>query len=162
MTWGAEHFATQESWVAIGSFSVQGLLENAPSAVGIPITLSGKVSGAITAEGSDGPWTGTFSGAVDSVKLPTGLPASESQELLNSLGDLSRFHLVGGVSPFSWAQGPPSTYTLSMSFVVDPNENAIPEPGTLVVYSTLIAACALSAIRGRREGGPPARVSGGA
>jgi hypothetical protein len=143
----SERFATTESWVAIGSFSVVGLLKTFPSDAGIPITMSGKVSGGVDLLGSDsGIWVGNFSGTVDSVTFPAGMPSPEAHNLLESLGDLSRFHINGGFpnGPFQFP-----TYTLSMSFNIDPIESPVPEPSPLLVFALLASGYGILRHRAR-------------
>jgi len=133
---GSGRVTSEEAWVATGSFSIQGLLRTSASDPGIPVTMSGNVTGSFSQfPGDQSSWGGGFSGPVNSVTLPTGMPQSETQSLLNALADLSRFHIDGGVSTNYSGQTP--SYTLSMSFKVDPNENPVPEPGSFVVFALL-------------------------
>ena len=138
---GSGHISSEEDWVAKGSFSIEGLLKTSSTDPGIQITMSGNVTGSFSElQGFQSTWVGGFSGTVNSVTFPTGTPASETQSLLNALGDLSRFHIDGGVSTGGVLLNDPGqipSYTLSMSFNLDPNENPVPEPGSFVVFALL-------------------------
>jgi len=135
---------TEVDWVAKGPFSVQGILTASPSYTGIPVILSGNVTGVVTEyPGASAGWGGWFSGTVNSI---SGLPAPEAKDILGMLGNLSQFQLYGWVMGNT---GIPSVIGGGVDFY--PDGSAVPEPGSLVVFALLaIGYGVFHAVRARR------------
>ena len=129
------------------SFSVQGVIQSSSGGPDFPITLNGLGSGAIWLSGSSpGTWSGSFTGTVNSVTFPTGMPESEIQYLTNMLGDLSRFRINGTVdSQFS------NPAVLTVTLDVSPYETPVPEPSVLAFMVLSSSALVLRSYHDRKK-----------
>ncbi len=146
---------TEVDWVPKGSFSVEGILRTSAGDTGIPVTLSGNVTGVVTeypgASASASPvWGGSVFGTVNSI---SGLPAPDTKDILGMLGSLSQFQF------YLWVIDNTATPSVTGGGVTYyPDGSGVPEPGSLVVFAFLATSFGVyQAARSRKPTKPADR-----
>ncbi len=151
---------TEVDWVPKGSFSVSGLLSTSPGDPGIPVTLSGNITGTIieypgvSANASPG-WAGSLGGSSlgGTVSSISGLPTPDTKNILGMIGNLSQFQF------YLWVIDNTATPSVTGGGVTYyPDGSGVPEPGSLVVFAFLATGFGVyHAVRSRKPTKPAHR-----